>query len=169
MNYLEELVSEWYEFQGYFVRRNVLVGKRPEGGYAGELDVVAFHPQTRRLIHIEPSMDADSWAKREVRFRRKFDLGRKHIPGLFRGLNIPKDVDQIALLQFASKKNHGTLGGGRIVLVGELLVEILAGLRGRRVASAAVPEDKPILRTLQFVAENRDVAFRALGGQPTDP
>ena len=26
MNFLEELVAEWYEYQGYFVRRNVLVG-----------------------------------------------------------------------------------------------------------------------------------------------
>ena len=26
-NYLEQLVAEWYEYQGYFVRRNVLVGK----------------------------------------------------------------------------------------------------------------------------------------------
>src|SRR5690349_2182454 len=43
-NFLEQLVAEWYEFQGYFVRRNVRVGPRAGGGHAGELDVVAFHP-----------------------------------------------------------------------------------------------------------------------------
>jgi hypothetical protein len=26
-NHLEDLVAEWYEFRGYFVRRNVQVGK----------------------------------------------------------------------------------------------------------------------------------------------
>ena len=46
-NFLEELTAEWYEFNGYFVRRNVNVGKRPEGGYECELDVVAFHPMKR--------------------------------------------------------------------------------------------------------------------------
>ena len=25
-NFLEQLVAEWYEYQGYFVRRNVMVG-----------------------------------------------------------------------------------------------------------------------------------------------
>ena len=27
-NFLEQLVTEWYEYRGYFVRRNVPVGKR---------------------------------------------------------------------------------------------------------------------------------------------
>jgi hypothetical protein len=162
MNYLEELVSEWYEFNGYFVRRNVRVGRRSKGGYEGELDVVAFHPETRHLVHIEPSMDADSWANREERFRRKFAAGRKHIPALFAGLNVPHDIEQIAVLEFASKQRRSMLGGAKLVLVSDLLVEILSSLRARRVASNAVPEDKPILRTLQFVAEHKDVAFRAL-------
>jgi len=39
MNYLEQLVAEWYEFNGYVVRRDVLVGRRPRGGYERELDV----------------------------------------------------------------------------------------------------------------------------------
>jgi hypothetical protein len=26
-NYLEQLIAEWYEHKGFFVRRNVLVGK----------------------------------------------------------------------------------------------------------------------------------------------
>lgn len=59
-NYLEQLVGEWYEYRGYFVRRNVLVGKRAKGGYDCELDVVAFHPAKHHLVQIEPSMDADS-------------------------------------------------------------------------------------------------------------
>lgn len=168
MNYLEELVAEWYEFNGYFVRRNVRVGKRPKGGYEGELDVVAFHPEEKRLVHIEPSMDALAWAKREERFRKKFEAGRRHIPSLFRGLNIPKEVEQIALLQFASKKNRDRLGGGKLMLVSEFLVEMLRDLRKHSVASNAVPEDKPILRTLQFVAEHRAIAFEALDGPEPD-
>jgi len=164
MNYLEELVAEWYEFRGYFVRRNIRVGKRSKGGYEGELDVVAFHPETRHLVHIEPSMDALSWKKRDERFRKKFRAGQKFIPGLFAGLDIPGKVEQIALLQFASKRNRTTVGGGTLMLVSELLVEVLTELRERSVASHAVPEDKPILRTLQFVAENKAVAFEALDG-----
>jgi len=85
-NYLEELTREWYEYQGYFVRQNVMVGKRPKGGYECELDVVAFHPVRKHLVHIEPSMDADSWAVREIRYKRKFNAGKKYIPTLFEGI-----------------------------------------------------------------------------------
>lgn len=76
MNHLEQLVAEWYEYRGYFVRRNVQVGPRTKGGYECELDVVAFHPAQNHLVHIEPSMDADSWTKREKRYAKKFSAGR---------------------------------------------------------------------------------------------
>ena len=165
MNFLEELVAEWYEFQGYFVRRNVLVGRRAKGGYECELDVVAFHPGSKHLVHIEPSMDAQSWAKRDERFRKKFAAGRRHIPELFSGLELPDAFEQIALLGFASNKNRSTVGGGRLLLVDELLREILTSLKDRRIASSAVPEDKPILRTLQYVAEHREVVAEVLGSE----
>src|SRR4051794_29527070 len=91
-NHLEDLVTEWYLFQGYFVRRNIQVGPRPNGGYDCELDVVALHPGENRLVHIEPSLDADSWAERERRYLKKFDAGRKHIPSLFPALKLPEKV-----------------------------------------------------------------------------
>ena len=105
MNHLEQIVGEGYEYSGYFVRRNVLVGKRAKGGYEGELDVVAFHPASKHLVHIEPSLDADTWKRREERFARKFRLGRKYIPEMFSGVGIPVEIDQIALFVFASNAN----------------------------------------------------------------
>ena len=154
-NFLEQLTREWYEYQGYFVRQNVNVGLRPKGGYECELDVVAFHPKTKHLIHIEPSMDADSWATREKRYEKKFAAGRKYIPSLFEGMDIPDDIEQIALLVFASKKNHPTLGGGRVMILDEFLDQILKGLANTAIDSSAVPEQLPLIRTLQFVSHYR--------------
>lgn len=161
-NYLEQLIAEWYEYQGYFIRQNVWVGKLAKGGYECELDIVAFHPGNNHLVQIEPSMDAASWAERERRYRKKFEAGRKYIPELFQGLSIPTKIEQIAVLVFASKQNHETLAGGKIVLVGELLSEILKDLRSKSVSSMAIPEQHPILRTLQFVAQYKTAVFKAL-------
>src|SRR5262249_49187492 len=99
-NHLEELVAEWYQLQGYFVRRNVQVGKRLQGGYECELDVVAFHPARQKLVHVEPSLDADKWEKREQRYAKKFAAGRRYIPMLFDGLTLPSELEQIALFVF---------------------------------------------------------------------
>ncbi len=79
MNHLENIIRQYYEWQGYIVRGNVRGGRLPKGGWAGELDIVADHPQTNHLLHLEPSLDADSWAKREERFKKKFAAGRRHI------------------------------------------------------------------------------------------
>jgi hypothetical protein len=158
-NHLEQLIAEWYEYQGYFVRRNVLVGRRPRGDYECELDVVAFNPCEKRLVHIEPSLDAESWDRREKRFRKKFEAGRKYIPQLFEGLDVPVSIEQIAVLLFASKANRDTIGGGKIMLVPELLRGMIGGLSGRKMAKHAVPENYPLLRTIQFVAEYRDSLF----------
>ncbi len=153
-NYLEQIVAEWYEYQGYFVRKNVMVGKRPNGGYAGELDIIAFSPVKNHLVHIEPSMDAHSWEKREARYKKKFDLGRTYIPSLFEGFKLPKTIEQIALMGFASKATHTKLAGGTILLVPELLEQIFTVLKEKNIYANAVSENMPLLRTLQFVSGN---------------
>src|SRR4030095_2495836 len=161
-NFLEQLVGEWYEYRGYFVRRNVPVGRRSRGGYEVELDVVAFNPATRHLAHIEPSLDAESWETRERRFRRKFDAGRQFIPGLFPGFDVPEDIDQIAILIFASKANHPTLGGGQVLLVSDLMREILEELSDKKISENSIPEHHALLRTLQLVVEYRKKVFATL-------
>jgi len=159
VNFLEQLVAEWYEYQGYFVRRNVRVGKLPAGGYECELDVVAFHPETKHLVHIEPSTDADSWQTRERGYCKKFEAGRKHIPSLFRGLlQEPVVIEQIALLVFSSTVDR-SLAEGRTLHVRTLLKEIISRLSGASMIKGQVPEQFPILRTLQFVSEYRKYLF----------
>lgn len=158
MNHLEQLVAEWYEYRGYFVRRNIQVSPRALGGYDCELDVVAFHPTRKHLVHVEPSMDANSWAVRERRYKRKFEAGRKYIPGLFEGIELPTEIEQIALLGFASNTNVKTLAGGKVMTTAELFGEIATELEGKKIAKAAVPEQFPLLRTLQFAIENRHSA-----------
>ena len=159
MNFLEQLVAEWYEYEGYFVRRNVLVGKRERGGWECELDVVAFHPGRRHIVHIEPSMDSNSWEKRAERYQRKFEAGRKYIPALFAEMNAPKEIEQIALFGLGSKANHPTLSGGSVWLVSDLLQEIVGNLRTQRVEKEVVPEPFPLLRTIQFVCQHEALLF----------
>ena len=154
-NHLEQLVAEWLEYRGYFVRRNVLVGRRAKGGYECELDVVAFNPHNQDLLHVEASMDALKWTARNDRYGRKFELGRKYVPSLFKGLSIPKKLRQLALVGFGSKKNRTETGGGQIVLLADLLLEILGDLQARPMHSQAVPEQFALLRTLQCVADSK--------------
>jgi len=75
-NFLEQLAAEWYQYQEYIVWRNVPVGK-------SDLDVVAFKPGERHVVHIEASMDT---AGAEETCQRKFTNGRNHIPSMLSGL-----------------------------------------------------------------------------------
>jgi len=149
-NYLEQILAEWYQFSGYFVRQNVLVGARPNGGYDCELDIVAFHPKTKHVLHIEPSMDSHTWDKREQRFRKKFEAGRKYIPKIFDGFELPPQIEQVALLVYASKDNHQSIGGATIMLMPELLAQIINRVRQ---VELNIPEHFTILRTIQFIAK----------------
>ena len=78
MNHLEALTAEWLAYNGYFTRSTINVGKRPQGGWDGELDVVGFHPSRGHFIHVECSTDAWAWKKRQETFKRKFSRGQKH-------------------------------------------------------------------------------------------
>lgn len=161
-NFLEQLVAEWYEYQGYFVRRNVKVSKRSLGGYGSELDIVALHPKTKIIVHVEPSMDSGSWASRNERYTKKFELGREAIPEIFHINMNEYSLRQIGLFHFASKTNHQIIGGGEILLVSEFLEMIFKDLRDKRTDSEIVPENYPLLRTIQFTMENWKVLARVL-------
>lgn len=161
-NYLEQLAAEWYEFQGFFVRRNVPVGLGEKGGFEAELSIVAIHPASKRVVHVEPSMDAHSWDVREKRFARKFSAGLRHLADSTGKLCESGDIEQIALIALGSKINHPVLGGGTVLTLSDFLVEILRELKERSGEDLSVPQQYPILRTLQFVVENRRGVISAL-------
>jgi hypothetical protein len=153
-NFMEQFVAEWYEFQGYFVRRNVRVGKLPKGGWKSELDVVAFNPEKKHLVHIEASVKVVSWPVLEKLVAAKFAAGRKYIPSLFPGLPLP-ETQQIALVTTAGKDAPAALGGGKVLSLRNFMSEIRSdpewGLAHRPFASM-VPEQYVILRSLQYAA-----------------
>ncbi len=150
-NHLEQLVAEWLEFKGYFVRRNVKVGKLSHGGHEGELDIIAYHPIDNHLIHIEPSMDAHPWPKKELRFRKKFDAGHKYIVSeIFPFIPHNKRFEQWAVL-WASDKNHKKVGGGKVVPIWEMYRKIARDIIAiGRPGGNAISEQLPLLRTMQY-------------------
>ncbi len=158
-NYVEQLVSEYYEYQGYFVRRNVQVGPRAKGGYECELDVVAYDPKNKLLVQAEPSMDANTWAERERRYEKKFSAGKKYIPELFQGLSGDAELDQIAIFIGGHSREDRSLCGGRILYLWEFIRKAIDLIKDKHVLRSAVPEQYPILRTLQLVNNFHDHLF----------
>jgi len=149
MNHLENLIRQYYEWQGYIVRGNVKVGRREQGGWAGELDIVAYHHQKKRLLHIEPSLDAHPWKKREKRFKKKFAAGRKHIAtDVFPWLDEKTPIEQIAIMTTSGK---GKLAGGRVETVDEFMQEVKTEIAQLgKMARNAIPEEYDLLRTIQM-------------------
>ncbi len=150
MNHLEALTAEWLDYNGYFVRTAVKVGKRAKGGWDGELDVVGFHSVRRHFLHVECSIDANTWENREKTFERKFAMGREHAPDLFDGMEMPTALDQVVVHGFAGAADkHRCLGGGRLITSQELAAEIINGIPASS-RTEAVPENFPLMRTLQL-------------------
>jgi hypothetical protein len=167
MNFLEQLTSEWLEYRGYFVRRHVQVDSGGPGQPGCELDVVAFHPETQHLLQVEASMDASTRRVRSQRYQKKFEAGRTHIPTMFQALVPVRQVDQVALFAYGNRDSHGTLAGGRILFVDELVDEIRRTLRDRPALARDVSERFVCLRTIQLAMQS-EIRLRAgvESGQP---
>ena len=162
-NYLEELAAEFYEYKGCFVRRNIRVNKRTKGGYEGELDVIAYNPEENIIYHIEATMDAGSWEKREKKYMKKFSIGKKAIPVVFK--KVCKEnptIMQVILLGYGNKTNHNNLAGGKVVPIQDFLCEIITYLQGKDIYKEAVPENYPLLRTIQFILSKGLINTKAL-------
>ncbi len=149
MNHLEKLTRQYYEWKGYLVKGNVKVGRLSHGGWAGELDIVAYHPQTNHLVHIEPSIDAHSWAKRKDRFEKKFKAGKKYIyKDVYPWLSKDTPLDQIAILIGSARKE---LAGGHVMSIDEFMNKIKAEIKEIGImAKNAIPEEYDLLRTIQM-------------------
>lgn len=149
--HLETLIHEYLEWRGYLVRRNVKVGRLPRGGWSMELDLIGYHPKTSDLVHYEPSVDALSWEKREARYVKKFEAGRKYLfTEVFAWLPPETPFKQIAVFISHPKDRH-TIAGGSIISIDELMLEIRAEVSKCGImAKNAIPESYPLLRTVQL-------------------
>ncbi|PMR71717.1 hypothetical protein [Halomonas heilongjiangensis] len=151
MSHLENLIAEYYDWKGYLVKQNIKVGKLSHGGWEMELDVIAFDPHADHLVHIEPSIDSDSWFTREERFIKKFKAARKYIfTEIFTWLESSMEIEQMAVL-ITHPKGRDELAGGKIVSIDELMADIRQKVvECGIVAKNAIPEQYPLLRTLQL-------------------
>lgn len=149
MNHLETLIRQFYEWQGYIVRGNVKVGKLAHGGWAGELDIVAYHPETQHLVHLEPSIDAHSWNRREERFTKKFHFGKKHIyRDVFPWLDKRTPLEQVAILVSSGR---ATLAGGSVISIDQFMSRVRRKIQASGImAKNAIPEEYGLLRTVQM-------------------
>jgi len=106
-NFLEQLAAEWYQYKEYIVRRNIRVGK-------SDLDVVAFKPGDKHVVHVETSMETGGV---EGRLKSGFENGRKYIPSMPSGLLCQgvtfqqMKFEQIALVDDVKARS---VAGGRI-------------------------------------------------------
>ncbi len=151
MTHLEGLLTEYLDWKGYVVKTNVKVGRRKRGGWKMELDIVAYHPEDKKLVHYEPSLDAESWQEREKRYIRKFSAGRQHIPSEVFGW-LPENVpmEQIAIFN-VHPKNRNEIAGGQIQSVDELMAQIRSDVVQQGPMNRnAIPEQFTRLRTLQL-------------------
>jgi hypothetical protein len=150
MSHLEELVYQYYEWRGYIVRRNIKVGRLRHGGWECELDIVAFRHQDNHLIQLEPSIDAHSWEKREERFKKKFEAGRKYIfKEIFPWLSKNIELEQIAIL--VSRGRRKNIAGGKILSIDQFMKDVKNEiLKEGYMAQNAIPELYNLLRTIQM-------------------
>lgn len=148
MNFLEQLVAEWYEYKGFFVRTNIKFGKRAAGGWEGEIDVAAFDPKSKRLIHVEASMDSYSWSKRKNKFVKKFRDAKRNYKEVF-DFNF-KSIRNQVIVGFTKTKPKVNFGGIEVILVPDFVREVTEYLSKQDPMKAIVPESYPLLRAIQF-------------------
>lgn len=169
MNFLEELTAEWYGYKRFFVRTNIKYGKNEKGrgGHTGEMDVVAYNPETSELTHIECSGDSDTWANREIRFKRKFFTAGKNYNKIF---GFPfKSIEKKAIVGFGKPRQGVDFGEGvKIVLVPDFIKEINDELGKKDLLRDAIPEIYPLLRAMQYSVfySNKEADRDASVGEP---
>ncbi len=95
MNFLEQLVAEWYRYTGHFVRTNVRFEKRAKGGWAGEMDILAYLPERGNVSHHN---GCDDYADYDIPIHGHLYLGvnGSSFSAPWRGVRIAPCLDLLA-------------------------------------------------------------------------
>ena len=105
------------------IKRNIKVGKRARGGWDMELDIVGYDPTLGRLLHVEASLDADSWAIREQRYLKKFGFGEKYILSeVFTWLPPGTEIERVAI--FPNTAGRTELAGAQLRSIDDFMAEV---------------------------------------------
>lgn len=150
MNFLESLAAEWYAIQGYFVRTNIKANRRHNGGYNNEVDVLAFLPSAGKLVHLETSWDALTWAEREERYlSKKFVFSSKEYAEIIGAT--PKCIQKRAIIGTSKTQPKEIWGVDiEVTTVPNFVAEIAADMKQRHPMRDVIPETYPCLRSIQF-------------------
>ncbi len=134
------------------MKHNIKVGPRLNGGYEGELDVVVFDPVRQKILHFEPSTDANSWEERRKTYEKKFRLGRSYICStVFPWLPNDIEIEHIAIF-FSVKGGEMDFLNGRALSIDYLIKTIRTEIQNEGpLSKKAIPEKYPILRSIQLV------------------
>lgn len=151
MNFLEELSSEWYEYQGYFVKKNIRVDKLDKGGYKGEFDVVAYNPYTHELIHIETSGASTSIRNTVEKFNKKFKYTQDDYIRILKFKEI-KTIKKIAIAGY-SKTTSAKLDGIELITIPRFVQNISVEIDKINFMKIILPEKFPLLRAIQLARQ----------------
>lgn len=152
MNFLEQVAAEWYAIQDYFVRTNVKANRRPNGGWNNELDVLAYNPKRKELVHVETSWDAFNWDNRRERFTTK-----KFVFSYEQYTQLIGDHPKVVLKRAVVGTTRGSApepvwnGDIEVITVPNFIQEVSAGIADRNPMKDIIPETYPCLRAMQFI------------------
>jgi len=150
MNFLESLAAEWYAVQKYFVRTNIKTNRRENGGYNNEIDVLAFLPESGKLVHLETSWDSLTWKNREERYlSRKFVFSDKQYSEII-GTD-PASIQKRAIIGTSKSQPKEIWGSDiEVTTVPNFIAEIAEDIKQRHPMRDVIPETYPCLRSFQF-------------------
>jgi hypothetical protein len=151
MNFLEQVAAEYYATKGYFVRTNVKANRRKKGGWDNELDVLAYHPQTGELVHLETTWDANNWTERQKRFlSKKFVFTEAEYRDILGAR--PATIRKRAVVGTSRRPPPDLRWGDSIevITVPQFIAEVCEEVRSRSPMRDIVPETYPCLRAMQF-------------------
>ena len=145
MNFLEQIVSEYFRLQGHRTARRELWPDHRKG----DLDVLAFNPMTKTLTHIECGGNGDRKNIEDLKEKKfeRIDFYREHYGAM--------NVRCIAISGWgkeSSPARRAELADRDIELmsVGELMTGIHKEIGSNwPPEKRAVPESLPILRGIQ--------------------
>lgn len=149
--FIEDLLSEWYQFKGFFVHRGFTVPSE-NGEQPLKLSFVAFNLEQRSVVHVEVAGYALSSGQIKRRYEHKFNLASNALTAAFDRSRISLSLSQILITSGASSVDSEDIDTlDEVQAAPEFLKKVMEDLLKSREISE-IPSHLSILSALLSVA-----------------
>lgn len=151
--FLLQLACEYYQFMGFFIRRNLKFGEFKLSENSGEIELLAYNYKENILFHFETAQEVGTWDNKIAKLTKKFNEAELYYSDYVNTTDI--QIQRVSVIgtgegSIENIKQFEKKTRSKLLNIKEFLKHIKVEVMKHDPYKELMPEGYPLLRAIQL-------------------